>query len=77
MYMHMYTYIAELVGGKEAITVRVGQSGRILRDGWWEMWRKKRRERDGVLFYLKTFYKVKTKEMFWKAGGSHAVNFFI
>lgn len=55
MYIYMYTSIAELVGGKEAVTVRVGESVRTLRDGWWEMWKEKRRERDGVLFHLKTF----------------------
>lgn len=57
VHMDIYTYpsIAELVGGKEAVTVRVGESVRTLRDGWWEMWKEKRRERDGVLFYLKTF----------------------
>lgn len=53
MYTYMYTYVAELVGGKEAITMRVGKSVRALRESWWEMWRWKRKKRDGALFYLK------------------------
>lgn len=50
MYIYTCTFIAELVGGKEAVTVRVGEFVRTLRDGWWEMWKEKRRERDE--FYL-------------------------